>query len=95
MKLHLLFFCVALLSIGIMPVAVAQPRSVFNHTDLNQAEAAPPLLETSESSSGIDYRSKDSEQPSTLSDSETWLLLPIFDMSPFSAQKRTDTSAVA
>ncbi len=51
MKLHLLFFSFALLSIGIMPVAVAQPRSVFNHTDLNQAEAAPPLLETSESAS--------------------------------------------
>ena len=43
MKLPLPFFCVALLGVGIMPVAAAGPRSFSEGTNLDRTEAEPAI----------------------------------------------------
>ncbi|MEG3847976.1 hypothetical protein QT971_11180 [Microcoleus sp. herbarium19] len=68
MKLCLPFFCVALLGVGMMPVAAA-PRNFSEGTNLDRTEAEPAISEASISPS-INHQPDDSPQPLTAIASE-------------------------
>lgn len=62
MKLRVPFLCVALLGVGIMPVAVAAPRNFSEGNNLDSTETVPTISEASISPS-INRHPEDSPQP--------------------------------
>ncbi|MEG4406744.1 AMIN domain-containing protein, partial [Microcoleus sp. MON2_D5] len=65
MKLRVPFLCVALLSVGIMPVAAAGPRSFSDSANSDSAEATPAIA-----------RAPSSVNPSTADDGTQWWAIP-------------------
>jgi len=88
MKLCLPFFCVALLSVGIMPVAVAESRSFSDDTNLNRTEAEPELAQIPLSPS-ISPESEGSPQPPALLAPEVLPDRPLLEKSEVKSRKFT------
>jgi len=88
MKLCLPFFCVALLGVGIMPVAAVEPRSFSDGTNLNRTEAEPDLAQIPLSPS-ISPESEGSPQPPALLAPEVLPDRPMLEKSEVKSRKFT------